>query len=138
MNNKYYIPDIEEFHVGFRYEESWGVPNVNQEWLSTTFKEDNSIKNLVDIIRVKYLDISDIKELGWIDTSSEHVTNFTYNKKYPIQNELYEKVILQTIFQNNKIIISGYETNNTSPKPLFIGTCKNYNELKRIMEQVFN
>lgn len=43
MENKYYSPTIEEFHVGFEYEALWGIENIDGEWLKETFNNKSSI-----------------------------------------------------------------------------------------------
>lgn len=70
MNSKYYIPKIEEFHIGFIYEylyetnvnsKRWKTEEVIDTDLLAVFKED-IINNKV---RVKYLDLEDIKGEGF-------------------------------------------------------------------------
>jgi hypothetical protein len=72
MENKYYTPAIEEFHVGFEYEILH-----NNEWKKTSVFNNScggdiifEIKNMGhwDVVskpRVKYLDKEDIESLGW-------------------------------------------------------------------------
>lgn len=82
MENKYYIPDISEFHVGFEYE-SYDIVNVNKlserEWvhkiytgekfdtdgISTSFKLKEHPITKEHWVRVKYLDKDDIESLGF-------------------------------------------------------------------------
>ena len=78
MENKYYVPDITEFRVGFGYEEkSSGLlakqiynessPILNaQIWDEYGCKLD-TIKDYIEQeqVRVKYLDTSDIKSFGF-------------------------------------------------------------------------
>jgi len=73
---KYYTPSIEEFHVGFEYEELIGVDNEQEDWSCKSFNPKNYIDRygeytfdetpLSDWIRVKYLDKEDIESLGFI------------------------------------------------------------------------
>ena len=65
MKDKYYVPEIEEFHVGFEYE--WVKPDRTE-----TIKVEclNNIGFLWGItipegVRVKYLDQEDIESLGF-------------------------------------------------------------------------
>ena len=67
MGEKYYTPDISEFHVGFEYEINTQYPIINSDgygWVKTSITRDNWNTNLdiiswgiiSDRIRVKYLD----------------------------------------------------------------------------------
>jgi hypothetical protein len=67
MENKYYIPSIEEFHVGFETELYHG--DVGQ-WGKYVWKLDDTayeFRECIDeeCIRVKYLDKEDIESLGF-------------------------------------------------------------------------
>lgn len=69
MENKYYTPSIEEFHVGFEYEtysdqKGW-EPKVYGLLDFIDWGYDGNYI-CVGSVRVKYLDQSDIEELGWI------------------------------------------------------------------------
>lgn len=84
MKDKHYTPEIEDFHFGFEFE-MYGNEDNNlpeREWHKmiygkggTSFQESpnyafsSSYSNSgyidSDMIRVKYLDRSDIEELGW-------------------------------------------------------------------------
>lgn len=62
MENKYYAPDISEFHVGFIY--------YNEKDNTTGESDGTDIESfcflgIPDYIKVKYLDRDDIEELGW-------------------------------------------------------------------------
>lgn len=75
MKNKYYTPEIEEFHVGFEYEkakvgifdniilkpEKWKKESIE----INTFDEICMYNELVGNIRVKYLDEDHILDLGF-------------------------------------------------------------------------
>jgi len=68
MKDKYYTPEIEEFHVGFEFEE-W----INGSWGTDIFEPDVYCDDRdiyvrgvdKDTIRVKYLDKEDIESLGF-------------------------------------------------------------------------
>jgi hypothetical protein len=62
MENKYYTPEIEEFHVGFECEYS----DKDNTWVSHVVKEGEGLRlgNKRDY-RVKYLDQEDIESLGF-------------------------------------------------------------------------
>ena len=135
--SKYYIPTIEEFHVGFNYE-IWEKKLVydkvwkfrvnkyifNEKQVTQTFFNYNFTEDLREgKIRVKLLDKEDIESLGfsqidydtyrfgieeiYLEFNPEYKT-FIYSKKYdPIKN-------------NN----------------LFVGTIKNKSELIKLLKQL--
>ena len=86
-SSKYYTPDIEEFHVGFELEAintASNHPNI-YEWVK--FKLDlglgeqwEHIEDYIDKnqIRVKYLDKSDIEELGFTFLKADEETYLVY------------------------------------------------------------
>jgi len=61
-NNKYYVPEISEFHVGFEY-------------------------YLGNPIQVKYLDRSDIESLGW--THKQYVPNRNICLNFELPNDWF-------------------------------------------------
>jgi len=85
-NNKYYTPDISEFHVGFEYEyKKWIDNNSKFEWTKSGEIRKPYEINWVDSImkdpkmdgsqiRVKYLDKEDIESLGFkYDNNAEPI-----------------------------------------------------------------
>lgn len=66
--DKYYVPDIEDFRIGYEFEFQ-GIP---KGWHKMTFSEENSLKNmryniekLKDAVRVPYLSQEQIENEGW-------------------------------------------------------------------------
>lgn len=146
-NNKYYVPEISEFHVGFEYEflKNHGSPDEIWEprklktisdgeddpYLGYTFKSLESYDNVFirNAWRVKYLNREDIESLGWENEFNEM---FGENK-YKLNN-----YIITSIFKNNQTV-------DISLLPLFKGqgltrifrgTIKNKSELKKLMKQL--
>ena len=121
--NKYYIPEISEFHVGFEYEIKLEDLWINQSYNSIAMSEiDKGITN--QYIRVKYLDKQDIESLGWeIDQycSKEFCLNFKYKDWY-----------LNYFISGLKTIEIGREEYDSG----FMGTIKNKSELKVLMKQL--
>ena len=126
--NKYYTPEISEFHVGFEYEElnhykKW-IPKIFGGFLPKTINEYIS-KNEC---RVKYLDREDIEECGWVYNEEEGRFRFRDNEMYSL-----------TVFHNEAIMIKYIwrETeHNENFDFKFDGTIKNKSELKRLMKQL--
>lgn len=129
--NKYYTPTIEEFHVGFEYEDKLDDHN----FINQIFGEDRDEIYIIEEhlndnrIRVKYLDQEDIESLGWL------------------LNENKTKGILENIdwwFHKNKYQLRWFENNAynaifiISPNnlTLFDGAIKNKSELKKLMQQL--
>jgi hypothetical protein len=133
MENKYYQPQIEEFRVGFEYEQ-----------LSINPQEDITVSNEIKYekckfpdpflgyrldrlnlsnIRVKYLDKEDIESLGFYQ-----ITNNCFNLPINEDNEL------RILFKDNEILI--YFADRYSDL-LFQGTIKNLSELKVLLKQLF-
>ncbi len=61
--NKYYTPDIEEFRVGFEYED-WDIKS-DENWIKRTVPNSGYTKHPHEEVRVKHLDREDIESLGW-------------------------------------------------------------------------
>lgn len=96
MENKYYTPEISEFHVGFEYEKYDDRIATYREnnYIPTNwhrFKYDLKSIRLSQIgthlysktIRVKYLDQSDIESLGWESDQYVPERNICLNFKKP-------------------------------------------------------
>ena len=71
MKNKYYTPEIEEFHVGFEYETSylqacgtWSREVLEEDYVGY-FHSIYSGDAVPTEFRVKYLDKDDIEDLGF-------------------------------------------------------------------------
>ncbi len=147
MENKYYTPTIEEFHVGFGYE--YISNNIcgyhskfdSSNWTKYEFKagstEDEpseidcieyAIKKENCDIRVKYLDKEDVESLGWkFDGKSTYKLNC-----YSLSGQLeYQNIEIE---QNHEDVCMGewkyYD------ELVFRGKIKNKSELNRIMNQL--
>ena len=65
---KYYIPEIEEFHVGFEVET---MSSKTNDWVNYTITVDDCLGTwdiFLTKTRIKYLDREDIESLGWKHT----------------------------------------------------------------------
>jgi hypothetical protein len=142
-NEKYYTPEIEEFHVGFEFEEEFNAPNWTKlmkppkdlyEWVKLRLDTSHSISIITSKIkkrrvRVKYLDQTDIESLGF---EVYRDSFFKYKECYKKDN------LLLAVGPTNEISIV-METLNMFkeyPEILFIGKLKNKSELKRLLEQL--
>ena len=130
-NNKYYTPEISEFHVGFEYEWCDGYDNI---WVKETvdintpltyFRDDADVEH-----RVKTLDREDIESCGWVKTSGIDYWRFVLN-----QGEAgWPQVVLESV--QNKIAIFYLSKEGGDRHTVFIGDVKNVSELKRLMKQL--
>jgi hypothetical protein len=158
MENKYYTPNIEEFHVGFEYEsyevsfvqgERWELPEP--EWVKKTVLDINnseykgkasyhvSINNRYEkdeewnkYIRVKCLDEFDIIDCGFekLETKSCKKLKFININKYNRDECIY--------FEDK--VVDGYgkyvAVDNNCGDFYFKGHIKNKSELKKLLEQL--
>ena len=131
MTEKYYTPDITEFHVGFEFEEF-----EQEQWVKAT--SDGSDIYHIDRyqikdnkIRVKYLDQSDIESLGW-----------SFEKKHPGLEQLQftkdlggplDDLCLEYDLESHYLRISWYGDGDVTR---FSGTIKNKSELNKLMQQL--
>lgn len=123
--DKYYLPNIEDFHIGYEYEYY-----IIGDWQKVCFHPSNIayceewMKNLESkLIRVPYLTKEQIENEGWI--------NITYNfQELPLfvgekRGENYYKLTYN--YWNHLLAIIDIEDNY-----LFSGECKSINELHYI------
>jgi len=140
MNNKYYTPEIEEFHVGFEFESNYisfskdgnwtkvilGKNDINYEeisWFYTSYIGDA----VPTEFRVKHLDREDIESLGW-----EH----TGGKMSPGATQYYEKNGMSLDYSENNKILSIYSERYNWETCKFDGTVRNKSELKKVLKMI--
>lgn len=133
INPKYYTPTIEEFHIGFEYEEAstiptylhwdkatWGKdPNVEFEFLYSGIRDEH--------IRVKYLDKEDIESLGWVNRECANPDSiyqyFNIGEKSLVYTEGTHEVTIHLI---------EYDWDTC----VFHGFIKNKSELSKVMQML--
>ena len=134
MENKYYVPEIEEFHVGFEYEYKKSKGVWEKEKIETSISSEHGLCVSIPSeemygfksvnLRVKNLDREDIESLGWMQRDYD-TFDFKTKKEglgYALAfNPEFSTFIYQTGYKNGTI---------------FQGTIKNKNELKRLMKQL--
>ena len=134
MEDKYYLPKIEEFHVGFEYEQHEIINERDPHWkmmvkkMGFSKKEINQIFYNVDLIenldqkriRVKYLDRSDIESLGFkVEKDDEYAGEYYFSKE--------NSIIGKFLTEDNKYNIELFST-------YFI--VKNKSEFKKLLIQL--
>ena len=123
MENKYYTPDITEFHVGFEYERKTSFGWVKSIFIEPLFnnskigqgsgadkKEWFSFEK-----RVKYLYKEDIESLGFAQVIEDQYT--LDDIELLIDDDLFVQIIKDDGF-------------------LFQGTIKNKSELKKVLKMI--
>lgn len=134
MENKYYTPKIEEFHVGFEYEfmhpddenkiwEKYSSPEFNHELENFCLSKYDR-----DHFRVKNLDRQDIESLGFKFQPVSFDTSWMDFTFYVDDESNYKLNFRQ---QDN--IVNVYDNEDVS---IFIGTIKNKSELIKVVEML--
>lgn len=133
--DKYYIPELEEFHHGFEYERwlnsAYTPEKYNKEIFEFVDKDDiwdDDVTNMLaysysggDGLRVKYLDREDIESLGW-DTDDNgqcynKTSGFTLYGLYPWEDINEYKITIEM-------------------DTVFLGIIKNKSELIKLLKQL--
>jgi hypothetical protein len=140
MEDKYYTPEIEEFHVGFEYE-----INYMEEpyWVKEALVTDAQVIVLPFIItkncRVKHLDREDIEDLGWGNYKKAVDAWYEFIPEFSVQlfNISYRAFGL-THGSDGRVRIIGYEysAEASDEEVLFCGLIKNKSELKKVLKQI--
>lgn len=134
MIDKYYTPSIEEFHVGFEFEAKNSSHETNFEWEkvvvincdSVTFGGSDHDYDIYDfrcgvnegMVRVKYLDQSDIESFGF--------------KIGKLPYQYFKDNYMLVDLDNNKYSITDLKDDQC----LFYGIIKNKSELKVLLKQL--
>jgi len=136
---KYYTPTIEEFHVGFEYEEALGD---KFNFVKTVYGNDRDVPLLdsdeslllsveaelnVNLIRVKYLDREDIESLF----KDYYCFKFVNDTDFEF---IISGVLYYGLFTKHDSMISFYEDGWESC--VFRGAIKNKSELNKLMKQL--
>ena len=132
MENKYYTPSIEEFFVGFECEwqskirqESWNKQICDVDLINIaydSFEHSDIEEPFNEQFRVKYLDSSDIEELGFVKTKYCSVP-------------CYEKDCWRIFwFEGNMISIEKFY--KEEKEQYFRGWIKNKSELKKVLNML--
>ena len=88
-NNEYFVPDIEDFYVGYEFEFE-GIP---KGWHKMIFSIENTLKTMqyniekLNCIRVPYLTKEQIEAEGWREIHDEE-----YIKQEPVEEDSASKI----------------------------------------------
>ena len=129
MHSKYYTPQISEFHVGFEYQSMWGLENINAEWHDEVYSKTDSAEDLLETLRVKYLDQADVESLGF----EEDYDDGKGSRWFRLYDTKYRLCLCEHTKHNIWIV------NDDEPSlddTLFKGIIKNKSELKKVLNQI--
>jgi hypothetical protein len=140
--NKYYIPEIEEFHIGFEFESK--PKDIDNAMYMLTIFMGITDTPLVDRlatydVRVKYLDRSDIESLGFKEYKEHDYYVFFLNSDKSIRISYPKRI------EMGKLCIELYNEDEIDRCTtlltkrlgyLFQGDIKNKSELKRLLKQI--
>ncbi len=128
--NKYYTPEIEEFHVGFEYEEK----DIEWEKAVCGTYDAGDFDALGDVsregnIRVKHLDREDIESLGF-----NHIGAMWFeSEELNCRIRKWTGLGVDVYSDWSRVELDGDHPNNHRN---FSGAIKNKSELKRILKQI--
>lgn len=143
--DKYYTPQIEEFHIGFEFEYMGDRGEDNSRWHKDiiddkfwTFKSlwDRLNNYTIPMLRVKYLDSEDIESLGFRKVESRDF----YGTEILVY--LFDFVGTDDSFGNMKTCELNIDTQTNIIRiedydwHLFMGKIKNKLELKKLLKQL--
>ena len=140
-DNRYYTPEIEEFHVGFEFESKEGfkfkIKNINElrafiemnDFVPNSYDGVYSIN--LDLYRVKYLDQEDIESLGFKFINEHEYISFYIRDNLRLCKSKKDLEVLIEMYDTEKDTLLSKRFG-----VLFNGSIKNKSELKRILKQV--
>ena len=152
--DKYYEPDLEEFHQGFEYERWSNSAYTPEKYIKEVFEFvdkdniwDDDVTNMLacaynggDTLRVKLLDKEDIESLGFISSNvidvlkeeDEFIKGFEKNT-YILYIQEDKKLV---IYNQKEYDISNKITGNWTEEILFKGYIKNKSELRKLFKML--
>lgn len=159
--NKFYVPKIEEFHIGFKHQQLVWETNMNDHlekgvdfesdfvWEDAIVDEDFiSEEGLLAIhlkhpeadllsrrFRVKCLDNEDIEELGWEHSPDDSNLSGGYWLDCYYLHVGLDAYMLRYCAERKTVRIN-YKHSVYDSDTLFFGRIKNYNKLKDVMEML--
>lgn len=146
MENKYYKPSIEEFHIGFEFEinstskeDGWlqcSLYSLTDSVFNATYGADGVMKTISvpDCIRVKYLDKEDIESLGFEYTSKSIDIWFKKEGDFDMGSWTAYECTLHYGLHDNRLHIT--VTDAGEETTIFKGIIKNKSTLKVLLKQL--
>ena len=141
MENKYFTPNIEDFHIGYEYEQalidcSWFITG----WEKRIIDEQSNLKLIKEYSffqRVPYLTKEQIEAEGWTSFITEYENDIVTEKMIYTFFKEDRNYMLGCNFNTNKItliikdpsLVLDYYT-----EPTFRGECKDINTFRKIIK----
>lgn len=136
--NKYYIPEISEFFVGFRYlfRRSLGVPYESYE--ITEHASFSLIQEAIynDFVKVKYLSKEDIEEEGCVFDKKHGKSELVLTFKKQLDEHRWVEIDTPESFDNEDTHTVICIHTQGDVQSMFQGDIKNRSELKRILKMI--
>jgi hypothetical protein len=148
---KYYTPTIEEFHVGFEYENKMidGYWQWHGEVDKVVFTKDTGLQGIIDypnLVRVKHLDREDIESFGFdfITTKQSKTNDFFMKQVDDPRHKEAASIGIGVCYVSHQVVIE-FEIDTTKEtkgpwyidsNAVFAGKIKNKSELGVILKQI--
>lgn len=134
MENLYYTPSIEEFHVGFEYElqvDIWNGLTGERMW---SLVQMDHLDRPTSPSRVKYLDREDIENLGWKYIGKAVDVWFEKEGSFDMGSWNTYKIKMHYGLNDHRLSVIAYDTGDEYR--IFSGIIKNKSEFKKLMQQL--
>ena len=131
-NNKYYTPDISEYHIGFEYQ-SLTDPRQPEKDIAWS---DEELRTEVDMMNVfKYMIEDDFMEhrCKFLDKEDIESFGFIHDRSYMFNLGQYR---LHFIQPDNELDIIHIYDNESNDDTIFLGNIKNKSEFKFILKRL--
>lgn len=135
MKDKYFVPDIEDFRVGYEYQKTAKFMNFDK-WKNCTFGTTNTRLETIGSalytkeIRVSYLTKEQIEAEGWIYSGKAVDLWFKKDGNFQIGSWTAYQLKLHYGLNDHRLYVYAEDCNNEHP--LFEGECKSINEFRYI------
>jgi len=148
-NEKYYVPSLEEFRIGFEFEllqqgEIYGEVGYTNEYIETSIDDSMDFNNIWDLfnskketnVRVKYLDHEDLLSLGFKHIGGKMLKDV--GQEYKWNNGRYWVHLNYTKLSDHCVLKIETSVGQSSIKTLVVHSIgiKNKSELIILMKQL--
>jgi hypothetical protein len=141
--DKYYTPEIEEFHVGFEYEGRLaGVNGGVTDWEKRIFYKEQLpfIKGCEETLkhfRVRYIDKEDLVSMGFsLEVNCGNELGEGYSRYVYGESRNYPYIVIDNFPETEKFRIFELFAEGGRSINLFSGTINNKSELKKLIQQL--
>ncbi len=139
---KYYTPIVEEFHIGFKYEnrltieDGWIECIGDWDLLNSAYDDfEHDHENIVELYRVKYLDEADVYSQFDVVAKQMHTIEAHRHYNDPRKEHDIVSVVYNTLSQWMLLYTGKQRDEVEKHTTRFCGTIKNLSEFKAILKQ---